>query len=209
MSSPKATERPARRRAFGLATVLAAALVAGACASATGPMKAGQQAEIASDYDRAVVEYSRALKEDPNNREAHLSLDRAKLRAAEMHFTRARRLASTGKYEEAVIEYELAHELNPASSDVETELRKARLAVRNKIPVPADGKTQLEALVDRTRDMPNSGYELPRDAKLPPSLLFREASSRDVFTTWRASPTSASSSIRRSGSRRSRSSCTT
>ena len=107
----------------------------------------------------------------------------AKLRAAEMHFTRARRLASTGKYEEAVIEYELAHELNPTSSDVETELRKARLAVRNKVAVPADGKTQLEALVERTRDMPNSTYELPRDARLPPSLLFREASSRDVFTT--------------------------
>ena len=183
MSSPKATERPTGRRAFSLASALAALLMAGACASATGPMKAGQQAEFASDYDRAVVEYSRAVKEDPDNRDAHLALDRAKLRAAEMHFTRARRLASTGKYEEAVIEYELAHELNPTSSDVETELRKARLAVRNKIPVPADGKTQLEALVDRTRDMPNSSYELPRDAKLPPSLLFREASSRDVFTT--------------------------
>jgi hypothetical protein len=74
MSSPKATERPARRRALGLATVLAAALVAGACASATGPMKAGQQAEIASDYDRAVVEYSRAVKEDPKNLSAHVDL---------------------------------------------------------------------------------------------------------------------------------------
>ncbi len=155
MSSPKATERPTGRRAFSLASALAALLMAGACASATGPMKAGQQAEFASDYDRAVVEYTRAVKEAPDNRDAHLALDRAKLRAAEMHFTRARRLASTGKYEEAVIEYELAHELNPTSSDVETELRKARLAVRNKIPVPADGKTQLEALVDRTRDMPN------------------------------------------------------
>jgi len=183
MSSPKATERPAGRRIFGLASALAALLVAGACASATGPMKAGQQAEIASDYDRAVVEYSRAVKEDPDNREAHLALDRAKLRASEMHFTRARRLAGTGKFEEAVIEYELAHELNPTNSAVETELRKARLAVRNKIAVPADGKTQLEALVERTRDMPNSTYELPHDAKLPPSLLFREASSRDVITT--------------------------
>src|SRR6476661_2381784 len=183
MSSPKATERPAGRRVFGLASALAALLLAGACASATGPMKAGQQAEIASDYDRAVVEYSRAVKEDPDNREAHLALDRAKLRASEMHFTRARRLAGTGKFEEAVIEYELAHELNPTNSAVETELRKARLAVRNKVAVPADGKTQLEALVERTRDMPNSTYELPRDARLPPSLLFREASSRDVFTT--------------------------
>ena len=146
-------------------------------------MKAGQQAELASDYDRAVVEYTRALKDDPDNRDAHLALNRAKLRAAEMHFNRARRLAATGKYEEAVIEYELAHELNPTSSDVDTELRKARLAVRNKIAVPADGKTQLEALVERTRDMPNSSYELPRDAKLPASLLFREASSRDVITT--------------------------
>jgi general secretion pathway protein D len=183
MSSPKATERPTGRRVLGLAGAIATALMIGACASVTGPMKAGQQAELASDYDRAVVEYTRALKEDPDNRDAHLALDRAKLRAAEVHFARARRLAATGKFEEAVIEYELAHELNPTSGDVETELRRARLAVRNKIAVPADGKTQLEALVDRTRDMPNSSYELPRDAKLPASLLFREASSRDVITT--------------------------
>jgi tetratricopeptide (TPR) repeat protein len=189
MSSPKGTERPAGRRVFGLASALAALLVAGACASATGPMKAGQQAEIASDYDRAVVEYSRAVKEDPDNREAHLALDRAKLRASEMHFTRARRLAGTGKFEEAVIEYELAHELNPTSSDVETELRKARLAVRNKVAVPADGKTQLEALVERTRDMPNSTYELPHDAKLPPRCCSARPAPATSSRRWRASPT--------------------
>ena len=183
MSSPKATERLTGRRAFSLASALAALLMAGACASATGPMKAGQQAEFASDYDRAVVEYTRAVREHPDKRDAHLALDRAKLHASEMHFTRARRLAATGKYEEAVIEYELAHELNPTSADVETELRRARVAVRNKIAVPADGKTQLEALVERTRDLQPSGYELPHDVKLPASLLFREASSRDVITT--------------------------
>ena len=159
--------------------------MAGACASATGPMKAGQQAEFASDYDRAVVEYTRALKEDPDNLDAHLALDRAKLRAAEMHFTRGaaavRAPASTKRPSSS---YELAHELNPTSSDIETELRQARLAVRNKIPVPADGKTQLEvAGRSHARHAELASYELPRDAKLPPSLVFREASSRDVFTT--------------------------
>ena len=43
------------------------------------------------------------------------------------------------------------------------------------------------------------GLDLPADAKLPDSLVFRDASSRDVFTAHRrASPASTSSSTRRS-----------
>ena len=45
------------------------------------------------------------------------------------------------------------------------------------------GKTALESLIDRTRDMQPAGFDLPRDAKLPASLVFRDASSRDVITT--------------------------
>ena len=40
---------------------------------------------------------------------------RAKLRAAEAHLGRGRRLFSQGKYNDAVVELQLAYELSPAS----------------------------------------------------------------------------------------------
>jgi general secretion pathway protein D len=168
---------------FGsVALFIAASALAASCAS-TSAMHLGQQAEIASDYDKAVVEYTRALKEHPDNFEAHKALDRAKLRASQEHLTRGRRLVATGKLDQAVVELELASELNPTSQDIDDELRRGRVALRNKLPAPPDGKTPLESLIDRTRDMQPAGFDLPRDAKLPASLVFRDASSRDVITT--------------------------
>ena len=168
---------------FGpVALFIAASALAASCAS-TSAMHLGQQAEIASDYDKAVVQYTRALKEHPENFEARKALDRAKLRASQDHLTRGRRLVATGKLDQAVVELELASELNPSSQDIDDELRRARVALRNKLPTPPDGKTALESLIDRTRDMKPAGFDLPRDARLPSSLVFRDASSRDVITT--------------------------
>ena len=44
-----------------------------------------------------------------------------------------------------------------------------------------EGKTELQTLIERARDLPPPGLDLP-DVKMPASLTFREASSRDVFT---------------------------
>jgi general secretion pathway protein D len=170
-------------RALGAALVATIAGVALTACATSGAYRRGQKAEIASDFDRAVIEYTRAAQEKPNDRNVTISLDRAKLRAAEMHFSRGRRLAATGKLDEAVNELQIANELNPTNGDLQAELRRTRAAVRNKIAVSADGKTQLESLVDRTRDEEPEGFSLPKDVKLPPSFVFREASSRDIIVT--------------------------
>jgi general secretion pathway protein D len=163
-----------------VAVTLCAGLVTG-CAS-IGSMRNGHAAERADDYDRAVVEYTRAVKEHPDNKDAQMALQRARLRAAELHFSRGRRLAATGKLEDALLELQIASELNPSSGEVDAELRRTRTALRNRIPVAVDGKTRLEALVDRSRDFQPAGLELPRDTHLPSSLIFREASAREVIT---------------------------
>jgi hypothetical protein len=60
---------------FGpVALFIAASALAASCASSSA-MHLGQQAEIASDYDEAVVEYASALKEHPDNFEAREALD--------------------------------------------------------------------------------------------------------------------------------------
>jgi tetratricopeptide (TPR) repeat protein len=97
-------------------------LFAGGCA-ASRAFHRGESAEYRQEYDRAVVEYTKALRLDPNSSGTRLALDRAKIRASENHFNRGRRLAATGKLDQALIEFELAAELNPSSGDIDDELR--------------------------------------------------------------------------------------
>ena len=161
----------------GLATLL---ICAAGCAS-NGPMRAAEQAERRSDYDRAVVEYTNALREDPDNRAARMSLDRVRMRASENHFFRGRRLAAAGRDEEAAVELQLANELNPTNVAAEAELRVVRQRLRAKIAVARGGKTDLQTLVERARTMPPPGLDLPEGVKLPDTMTF-STGSRMIFT---------------------------
>jgi general secretion pathway protein D len=157
---------------------LAAALTNG-CAT-TAALRAGERAEQLQDYDRAVVEYTNALKRNPNDFNARLALDRAKLRASQDHAFRARRFASAERYEEALLEYQLAAELNPTDVQVEAGLRETRQKLRAKDALSRGGKTELQTIIERARAAAPPGLDLPV-AKLPDSLTFSGASSRAVF----------------------------
>src|SRR2546428_262867 len=82
------------------------------------------------DYDRAVVEYTRALRLHPDDATVRLSLERAKVRASQEHFLRGRRLAAVGKFGEALVEYEVASQLNPTNGETEEQLRTTRNTLR-------------------------------------------------------------------------------
>src|SRR5499426_823931 len=161
--------------------VLALTTAVSSCAT-TGTYRSGQRAEQAEAYDRAVAEYTLALKKHPDNRTTQLALQRAKLRASQEHLTRARRLEATGKLDDALVEYELAAELNPGDGDIDDALRNLRTQLRNRVNVSREGKTQLEALIDQSQKLGPAGLELPSDVRLPASLVFRDASVRDVYT---------------------------
>ena len=168
----------ARRSAFGwLAVTMGAVTVAG-CAT-TGLMRNGQRAEDRQDYDQAVVEYTRALQRDPDNADASTSLRRAKLRASQDHFTQARR-HGPGPARGSAGRVSLAAELNPASGTSPRAPRDQNL-LRAKVATDRNGKTELEALVDRMRDQPAPGLELPAAAPLPDLLTFRNASNQDII----------------------------
>ena len=161
----------------GLAILL---IGAGACAS-NGPMRAGVQAERRSDYDRAVVEYTNALRDNPDNQAARHALERVRTRASEDHFFRGRRLAAAGRDEEAALELQVATELNPTHAAAESELRTVRQRLRTKIAIARGGKTELQTLVERARTLPPPGLDLPDSAKLPDSMTF-STGSRMIFT---------------------------
>src|SRR5712691_878155 len=165
----------------GAAALLAVCLFAAGCVS-SGAVRRAREAERLQDYDRAVVEYTKAVRLHPDDMNVRLALDRTKLRASLDHFTRARRFAATGKLDQALVEYEVASELNPTNGDIEDELHSTRNKLRAKIAVAREGKTELQTLIERARDLPPPGMDLPQGVKMPASLTFRDATSRDVFT---------------------------
>ena len=164
-----------------LAALLALTIALAACAT-TGTFRAGQLAEQGQDYDRAVAEYTAALRKHPDDRNLQLSLQRAKLRSSQDHLARARRLEATGKLDEALVEYQIAADMNPGSGDIDDALRNVRTQLRNRVVIAREGKTQLETLIDKSQTLSPPGLDLPSDVRLPASLVFRDASVRDVFT---------------------------
>jgi len=163
------------------ALLLALAVVCLAGCATTAGLRAAQQAEAAQDYDRAVAEYTRILQADPDNAAARQALERARLRAAQDHFAAGRRLEATAQLDQALVELQLAAELNPGSAQIDDALRDVRARLRNRVAVSREGQTELEALIERSRDLPPVGLELPPDATLPATLTFREASVRDIY----------------------------
>jgi general secretion pathway protein D len=170
---------PPRRAGWALlATLLLCVWIAGC---ATGARERARTAEQAENYDQAVVEYTRALQERPGDRALQRDLERARLRAALHHYSQGRRHGSLGNYDDALLEYQIAIEMNPESGEIQDALRDMRLAVQTRLIARAEGQTDLEALVERTRTMPPVGLDLP-EGVLPDSLVFRESSTRDVFS---------------------------
>ena len=171
-----------RVKAALAAGALLLALTGAGCAAATAT-KAGHEAEYRQDYDRAVVEYTKALRLNPGDASAREGLQRSKMRASEDHLVRARRLAAVNKLDEAAVEYGVASDLNPTSTVIDNELKETRNKLRNRVAVSREGKTELETLIDKTRNLPPPGLDLPSSVRMPASLTFRDASSRDVFLT--------------------------
>ena len=182
-STPHGPTRGDNRAARRAGTALLATLLLGVglAGCATGARERARSAEQAEQFDEAIVEYTRALQDRPGDRALRRDLERVTLRAALRHYTRGRRYAGLGDYNEALLEYQIAAQLNPASGEILDALRTMRRAVQTKLVARAAGQTELESLVERTRTLPAAGLELP-DSTLPDSLVFRAASTRDVFS---------------------------
>src|SRR5688500_14523183 len=161
-----------------LVAVLALSLALTGCAT-TKTLREGQNAEFLQEFDRAILEYTKALRENPDDRDARQGLQRVKLRSSVDHFARGRRLSQAGRFEEAATELQIAAELNPESNDIQNLLTAVRTQLRNKVAVTRDGKTELESLIERVRNMPPPGLDLPV-VQMPDSLAWN-GSARDLY----------------------------
>jgi general secretion pathway protein D len=156
------------------ALLLVALLPAFACATSSA-FRDGEKAERLQDYDRAVLEYSKAVQKDPNNIQYVRALERARLRASKEHVNLGRRLASRGAFKEALDEYRLALDLNPRAVHIQDEMED--LMARREA---ARRAASIEDIKARARESSLPGLALGPEADEPLGLVFRGASLREA-----------------------------
>ena len=110
---------------------LGALLVSTLGCATSAAFRAGEKAEQLGDWDRATLEYSKAVQEKPESLDARLALGRARKRSAEAHITQGRRMAARGLFKDALEEYQLALDLDGSQPGLIAEMdevRKSRTA---------------------------------------------------------------------------------
>src|SRR5918993_3206647 len=160
-------------------TALVFAVTLSGCITSAA-LRDARRAEERQDYDVAVVEYTRAVQRDPDSVTARTGLVRARVRASQDHFTRARRHVANRRFDEAVKEYKLATELNPDNRAIADELEQTQNQLRAQVLINRDGKTELEALVERMKDQRLPGLDVPAEP-LPEEVTFRDASNQLII----------------------------
>ena len=160
-----------------LAGPLALLFAFSGCATSTA-FRAGQKAEKAGDWDRATLEYSKALTEKPDWMDARLALQRAKRRSAEEHTTQGRRMAARGMYKDALDEFQLALDLDGAQAGLVAEMDAVRRA-REAGLMPRS----VAALKESVRERSLPGLEIEPGLDTPIGFKFEGADIKEAYKT--------------------------
>ena len=124
-------------------------IIAAGCATTTASYRAGERAEQAKDYDRAVVEHTNALRANPDDYDSKLSLDRAKIaRFGRAHRARAQ-VRRSERYEDALVEISWRASSTP-TCHAQADLRDARRSCAPRTRL-ARRQDLLELLIERAR----------------------------------------------------------
>ena len=144
-----------------------------------------RQAEIAAqrgDWDQAVLEYLRALDEDPENITYRAALLRAKIQASRQHFEKGQEYRKAGVLERAMIEFQQAVQLDPTNQYAQAELENTRRAYQaQKQNREAESIQQMK---DKARGARPQPPQLNPRSDQPISLDFPEEVS--IFDIYRA-----------------------
>ena len=169
-----------RRSTLRNCVMLLALLVAvGACTGFRNYREA-QLAEEQGDWDQAVLQYLALLDRDPGNLTYRSGLLRAKFKASQAHFEKAKQFHEAGALERAMLEYQQAVQLDPTNQYAQVELDKVRIELSS--ARQGDGLLTLEDLKRRTQESrPQPPMLSPRE-KDPISLNFpKPVSVKDIY----------------------------
>jgi general secretion pathway protein D len=161
--------------------LVALAVAAPGCSS----YRSSRQAQIAAetgDWDRAVVEYMKAVEQDPTNIQHRAALLRARIAASQHHFDKAKKYQAAGVLERALVELQQAVQLDPTNQYAEAELAKVREALQ--AVAEGRGVSTIEELKQKTSGARPQPPQLDPRSDKPISLNFPEPTS--IFQIYRA-----------------------
>src|SRR5262245_38349271 len=144
-----------------------------------------RQAEIASqhgNWDEAVIQYLKAVEQDPGNIAYRSALLRAKIQASQVHFEKGKQYRDAGAVERALVEFEQAVQLDPTNQYAKAELEHSRQAY-----LAAKQNSQLASIAEmkeKSRGARAQPPELNPRSNQPISLEFPEPVS--IFDIYRA-----------------------
>lgn len=90
-----------------------------------------RKAEIASqqgNWDEAVLHYLKAVEDDPDNLSYRAALMRAKIKASQLHFEKAKEYQKAGVLERALVELQQAVQLDPTNQYAKAQLENTHQA---------------------------------------------------------------------------------
>ena len=159
-----------------LIALLMLTVIVSGCAAGRA-FRRGQDAARAGDWDRAVVEYTRAVQEDPEKAEYKIQLERAMQSAAQVHISRAREMEEKDALDAALNEYRRAAELDATNRLAPAKVTELEKKIRDRIEA-----TRPKPAIDRLREQARAlGQPLIDLTTKLPSLKFNQASLRDIL----------------------------
>lgn len=160
-------------------TLLLLAALAVASCSGYNSYREAQIAERNGDWDKAVVHYLELVNQYPSNISYKAGLLRAKLKASQEHFDRAKKLHAIGGLEQARREYLQTLQLDPSNQYAQVEYRKVIEAIA---AGSAAGSLSIDELKAQTEEERGGPPTLNPRSNEPISLNFpNKVSLRDIY----------------------------
>jgi general secretion pathway protein D len=147
------SKSPRLRRAPGTtAVILAIASVLLSGCTATRAFRQAEHEEQREHWDLAVLAYEKALSLAPGNDQYRMSLQRARIRAAQAHYERGRLHHTAGQLDMAQVELEQSLALDSTNDSAIQELKKVKSDIDTRAQETSGG-TAVEKAKARTRGM--------------------------------------------------------
>ena len=159
-----------------LALLLASGLGFVACSASSSAYKKGNAAGQQGNWDAAVVHYTRAVKEAPQNIEYRMALERALIESSSYHVQQGQKHLAAENLQSAADELELAVDLDPTNKYAQSILdeTRERLAERE---AQRDDAEQFEDRRRRARELFGGRPILEPSSTAPIQLRFAEDTS--------------------------------
>jgi general secretion pathway protein D len=93
------------------------------CPKGNANFEAGKKAEAVQDYDTALVNYERALRDNPTNVEYKLQVTHARFEAGAFHVEQGQKALKKDDLQLALAEFEKAQAIDPSNSSADQEIK--------------------------------------------------------------------------------------